>query len=120
VIFISYSWTDSRVARALNECLANAGVTTWIDFLKLDIAAPLEPQIRRAVTAASRMLLVESSDSRSSGWVKRELVWAECSGVPIMSWRVSSLAEDLEFGMRRKNWINMPAGLAVNSLSAGY
>src|SRR6516165_10791619 len=73
MIFISYSWHDSHVARLMERCLSEVGRAVWIDYRFLDLTRPLEPQIRNAVGAASQLLVIDSHHARKSPGVQFEL-----------------------------------------------
>jgi hypothetical protein len=72
-VFISYSASDEDFATKLYDDLQKAGVRCW--FAPHDIAGgeKLHEQIDRAIQVQDRLLLILSTASMSSEWVKTEL-----------------------------------------------
>ena len=109
MIFISYSWRDSHLARLMERRLSEAGKRVWIDYRFLDLSHPLESQIRSAVEAASQLLIIDSSHARASSWVQFELSWALHTGVPLVGLHVRQ--QELN---GRPNWTFHPtAAVAI-------
>ena len=96
MIFICYSWADAEIVHYLKRQLTYIGCDVWIDSEHLDLAAPLEGQIRRALRESSCVLLFDSPNSRDSKWVRRELDWAQGAGIDIVSWPIKNAEERLE------------------------
>ena len=93
MIFISYSWIDAEIVHHLKRQLTYVGRDVWIDFENLDLDAPLEDQIRQALHESSHVLLLDSPNSRSSKWVRRELAWAQGAGIDIVNWPIKNARE---------------------------
>jgi uncharacterized protein YjbI with pentapeptide repeats len=72
-VFISYSTSDEEFATKLHGDLQGAGVRCW--FAPHDIASgkKIHEQIDRAIHVQDRLLLILSTASMSSEWVKTEL-----------------------------------------------
>jgi hypothetical protein len=83
MIFISYSWADSKLVRLIHEDLRAAGQAVWIDYQNLDLTQALEPQIQGALNSASCVLLIESRSANRSHWVQREIAWATAARLPL-------------------------------------
>lgn len=96
MIFICYSWADAEIVHYLKRQLTYIGCDVWIDSEHLDLDAPLEGQIRRALHESSCVLLFDSPNSRDSKWVRRELDWAQGAGIDIVSWPIKNAEERLE------------------------
>ncbi|WP_420444712.1 toll/interleukin-1 receptor domain-containing protein [Candidatus Poriferisodalis sp.] len=83
-IFISYSWADATFAQCVRNMVQAAGLRPWIDFERLDLEQPLEPQLSRAISSTDWMILLDSSSARSSQWVQLELELANQMKKPIV------------------------------------
>lgn len=72
-VFISYSTADEAFATKLHGDLQSAGVRCW--FAPHDMASgkKVHEQIDRAIQAQDRLLLILSTASMSSEWVKTEI-----------------------------------------------
>src|SRR4051794_27105681 len=111
MIFFSYSWVDANVARALYKKFSDAGHPRWIDFERLDLNRPIEPQLLRAVTGATIVLMLDSQAARRSPWVHAELKWAAQARVPILIQPTEYVAER----MRSNSDVEAGGFLAVRS-----
>lgn len=86
MIFISYSWVDSPVVRSLYKELRAFDQKVWIDYRDLNLTRAIEPQIRRALSSASYVLLIDSTHARRSHWVQFELACAAKANVPLLAY----------------------------------
>jgi hypothetical protein len=95
MIFLSYSWADAGVARALYSKIATSAKAAWIDYYELDLRRAIEPQLVDAVARATAVVLIDSNAARRSHWVEFELSLARRAGVPIVVQPTEYLAERL-------------------------
>jgi hypothetical protein len=74
--FISYSSKDEEFARRLYTDLDNKGVSCWFAPEDVQGGRKLEEQIDQAIRVYERLLLILSSYSMNSEWVKTEIAKA--------------------------------------------
>jgi hypothetical protein len=74
--FISYSSKDEDFAERLYDDLQTNGVPCWFAPHDIKGGKKIHDQIDRAIRAKERLLLILSSDSMSSEWVKTEIAKA--------------------------------------------
>jgi hypothetical protein len=84
MIFLSYSWADSRSAHALHRQLTLGGWETWIDFERLDLGNDLGSQIEIAILASRTLLFLDTPEARSSPWTRFEIATAGKAKVPVL------------------------------------
>jgi hypothetical protein len=72
-IFISYSWKDISTVRCLVDELQAHGCSPWVDYLYLDLRQDITCQLSFAIARAKMFILVDTSHSRNSAWVKFEI-----------------------------------------------
>lgn len=72
MLFLSYSWGDSRAAHSIANGIRNAGQAVWLDVTHLNVQADIESQLFSAISAASMFLHLDSPCSRASHWVSLE------------------------------------------------
>jgi len=72
-LFISHSSKDDDFVRALQQSLADHGVTAWIDSRELLPGGLLEPDIAKAIDESAAYTVVVSPASLQSRWVGKEL-----------------------------------------------
>ncbi len=84
--FISYSHNDSDdFVDRFRADLQAAGIPVWIDRLGLKPGTPdWEQALRDAITHATGLLLVATTSSRASRYVRDELAMAEMNETPIL------------------------------------
>lgn len=83
-VFISYSWSDAAFAQRVRSMVQAAGFRPWIDFERLDLEQPLEPQLSRAISSTDWIIFLDSPRARSSRWVQLELELANQMRKPIV------------------------------------
>jgi len=71
-IFVSYTWTESAVARQLVNELTAAGVEFWIDYRGIHSGDSMVDKIGCALEWCNVLLLIWSNAASSSRWVKLE------------------------------------------------
>ena len=74
--FISYARQDQKFAERLYADLKVQGVTCWFASHDLQGGKKLHEQIRKAIQAYDRLLLILSEHSMHSEWVKTEIAKA--------------------------------------------
>lgn len=74
--FLSYSAKDQIFVERLNSDLQEAGVRCWLDSQEVRIGDSIVDTIDRGIQDQDRVLLVLSSASVSSSWVKHEVAKA--------------------------------------------
>lgn len=84
--FISYSHADADdFVNRFRADLQAAGIPVWIDRLGLKPGTPdWEQSLRDAITHATGLLLIATTNSRSSRYVRDELAIAEMNETPII------------------------------------
>ncbi len=75
-VFISRTSADDDFVAELRQRLTAQGVPVWVDSRNLRGGDTLAPEIERAITAASHVVVVLSTATVNSEWVSREVVKA--------------------------------------------
>jgi len=75
-VFISYSRSDSDVARALNDELQMRGKTTWFDQESIASGADFQQEIDRGIESADNFLFILSPRSINSPYCADEVEYA--------------------------------------------
>lgn len=75
-IFISYSWDDHSIARAIYHRLIADGLIVWMDNDQIIDGGELQNSIQRAINKCSVFLLVSSKSAIRSDYVNKEINWA--------------------------------------------
>lgn len=91
-MFVSYAWKDRAQVEDLCAWMRASGTEYWLDSERLDLDAPVRPQIVAAVASATGMILVDSRASRGSDWVDLELRSARLRGKTIVPYRPAAQA----------------------------
>lgn len=73
MMFVSYSRLDAAVTRQFIDSLAIAGVECWLDESNIPVGQAFVERLGKALGEADCFLLVDTSASRLSYWVSREL-----------------------------------------------
>lgn len=73
MMFVSYSRSDIVSTRALVESLATEGVECWLDESNIPVGQAFVERLGVALREADCFLLVDTTASRASYWVSREL-----------------------------------------------
>lgn len=77
-VFISYSRRDEVVMRRITMFLREQGINVWVDNERLVPGTPIwEDEIEKAIISAGAIVVLLSSDSKNSPWVRREIGYAE-------------------------------------------
>ena len=71
--FISYSWNDKDFSAQLYDDLQSVGIRCWLDFKEMRTGERMLQQVERAIQAHDKVLLVLSSRSVNSAWVRAEV-----------------------------------------------
>jgi hypothetical protein len=72
-VFLSYAHSDHDVARRVADELTAAGVNVWFDFSEVKSGVAIEDQVNAALSSSDVVVVLLSSDSVRSEWVKAEL-----------------------------------------------
>lgn len=90
-VFVSHSSLDKRFVRRLVKRLADEGFETWLDEKELRAGDALGAEIAKALSQARVVLVVVSSASVKSKWLRYELnlatgrmVKGECRLIPVV------------------------------------
>jgi formylglycine-generating enzyme required for sulfatase activity len=75
-IFISYSQTDSDLARKLNEAFQSQGKTTWFDQESLAVGDNFKEEIHRGIEQCDNFLFIISPSSINSPFCADEVEYA--------------------------------------------
>jgi hypothetical protein len=75
-VFISHTSADDDFVAELRQRLTAQSVPVWVDSRNLRGGDTLAPEIERAITAASHVVVVLSTATVNSEWVSREVVKA--------------------------------------------
>jgi len=76
-VFISYSRTDSDLARKLNDQLQELGKTTWFDQESIATGADFQQEIYRGIESSENFLFIISPKSVNSPYCKDEVEYAQ-------------------------------------------
>jgi len=79
-VFISYSSDDATHAAALEEALRNQGISVWRDKQRLKPGQHIDQAIPLALREARTVVVIWSSSSIRSDWVKHEASYAAVEG----------------------------------------
>jgi hypothetical protein len=71
--FVSYSAKDKRFAEQIYNDLQDVGVRCWLDAKDLKVGDSLGVEMKRAIQATDKVLLVLSAESIKSRWVRKEI-----------------------------------------------
>jgi hypothetical protein len=75
-VFISYSRHDSDAANALADVLSKAGVSVWLDRNAIQEGDAFDTQIEEAIAQTSVVIVIWSTHSVKSHWVRAEAAYA--------------------------------------------
>ena len=76
-IFISHASADDGFVKELRVFLERLRLPVWVDSRNLRGGDKLLPEIRKAIEQARQVIGVFSPQTVNSGWVRREIQWAE-------------------------------------------
>ena len=94
-VFVSYGRGDREIAHRLAKELDGAGFTVWWD-RDIDIGVPYDRVIERALVDASCVVVLWSSDSIESDWVRAEADEGRRRGILVPA-LVEPVAPPLQF-----------------------
>ncbi|MBZ0316556.1 MAG: TIR domain-containing protein [Anaerolineae bacterium] len=83
-VFISYSRRDSAFAEQLERDLQGHHLKTWRDTTSITGSQEWYDSIIAGIEGAYAVLLIVTENSEQSRWVKRESLFAEKKGIPIV------------------------------------
>ena len=72
-VFISHSSKDKKFVRTLKDDLNENGIETWVDEDQLDIGDSLLEKLENSLEDSTHFIIILSSSSVGSDWVKFEL-----------------------------------------------
>jgi hypothetical protein len=75
-VFISYSRHDSDAANALADALSKAGLSVWLDRNAIQEGDAFDTQIEEAIAQTSVVIVIWSTHSVKSHWVRAEAAYA--------------------------------------------
>jgi hypothetical protein len=74
--FLSYASADERFARKLEGSLLDHGIRCWFAPTSMRVGAPVKPTLEAQVRQHGRFVVILSSDSLRSEWVRTEVEYA--------------------------------------------
>ncbi len=112
-VFISYSRTDSDLARKINDALQSQGKSTWFDQESIDAGTDFQQEIYRGIENSDNFLFIISPSSVNSPYCAAEVEYAQQLNkrfVTILYRPVDS--ETLPPALAKVQWIdfNQPGG----------
>ncbi|WP_414550925.1 toll/interleukin-1 receptor domain-containing protein, partial [Anabaena sp. CCY 0017] len=79
-VFISYSRTDSDLARKLNDALQELGKTTWFDQESIATGTDFQQEINRGIASSDNFVFIISPKSVNSPYCAEEVEYARKLG----------------------------------------
>ena len=79
-VFISYSRTDSDLARKINDALQELGKTTWFDQESIATGTDFQQEINRGIASSDNFLFIISPKSVNSPYCASEVEYAKNLG----------------------------------------
>lgn len=107
-VFISYSSLDKNVADAVCHYMEAAGIRVWIAPRDVQPGVEWSEEIVNAITDSRVLVLVFSSNSNSSGQVKREIEIAVNRGLTILPYRIEDVlpSGSMEYFIGPHHWLD--------------
>lgn len=98
-VFISYSSDDEKQANSLVDTIEAAGIRCWIASRNILISSNFAAAIFQAISNSKVVVLLLSSSSNKSKYVKREISLAVDKNIPILPVALENvkLSGDMEF-----------------------
>lgn len=93
-VFLSFADEDRRLAETLHEVLTASGQSCWISSRSLRAGEEYPAEIARAIRSSNTMLVLLSSHSNASKWVRREVEVADNQEIPIIPVMVDGVEPD--------------------------
>ncbi|MFN8503535.1 toll/interleukin-1 receptor domain-containing protein [Kouleothrix sp.] len=112
--FISYAHEDKQLAINLAEALTKNGIDPWIDVWEINAGDSLvEKVFEEGLKDCAVFVIVLSSASVLSPWVKQELDTAVINRIRKITQVIPVLAEECEIpvALRALRWLNMKEGM---------
>jgi len=78
-IFFSYSWKDRPIAMRIYDDLVNSGLSVWRDQVSGNYGVNIYSEVSETIKQCEGYILLDSSNSRQSDWVKNEYRMFEAS-----------------------------------------
>jgi hypothetical protein len=75
-LFVSYSRNDSSITYSLADQLRECGFEVWTDVTGIVGGAVWEIEIEKAIQSSDALIILVSSASKSSQWVRKEILFA--------------------------------------------
>ena len=72
-VFISHSTLDKFMARKIDEMLQAIGIATFRDDRDLDAGDPIPEEIRHEIASSDELLVLWTTQTLASEWVKQEI-----------------------------------------------
>lgn len=107
-VFISYTQADRESAERLCSSLESAGVSCWIAPRNVAPGSEWAAAIMHAIHSAKALVLILSSNSKSSRQLAREVESADQTGLKIITFRIEDVKPPDELGYYLGNiqWID--------------
>ena len=107
-IFISYTQADREAAERLCSSLETRGISCWIAPRNVPAGSEWATAIMQAIGGAKALVLILSSNSKSSRQLAREVENADEKGLKILTFRIEDVAppENLGYYMGNIQWID--------------
>ncbi len=115
-IFVSYSMSDSVVAKAIVDRLRSHGLNVWTDIDKVHPGDSITESIREAISASAYFLLLLSKNSIDSLWVdyERDTFQKELQSRDITLLPVLLDDYDLPQSLAMYEWFDLRSGIENN------
>lgn len=113
--FISYAHEDKQFAISLAEELSRNGVDPWIDIWEINAGDSLiEKVFEEGLKDCAVFIIILSSASVQSPWVKQELDTAVVNRIRKITQVIPVLAEECEIpvALRALRWLNVKDGIS--------
>ena len=112
LIFISYSSKDVSVANQVVAYLENNGFQCWIAPRNITSGGDYTDMIDDAINSCRALVLIMSSKSIQSQWVKKELATAVSYNKTIIPFRINAvqLNSGWQFLLNNVQWIDATTG----------
>lgn len=111
-VFISHAKADRKIADTICAALEGRGVTCWIAWRDVGPGENFGEVITRSIRHAKVMVLVFSESTNNSDEIKKEVVLAGRSRVPVIPLRVEDVEPSgaYEYELVTRQWIDLFAG----------
>ena len=76
-VFISHARADADIACRLREGIEGVGLSVWMDTASMVLGERWTEEIESAIQAATSLVVVVSTASNASVWVRREVLYAQ-------------------------------------------